>query len=140
VLCLEVVLRPFRSAGAEERSIDSFDSRMTAQGPVPHCRTAGGGHPRRLRLLDDPRIALTESKEQDFPSPGGAARILTMAKELYLTCTDCKSEFLADMQMDESSLSVFEGNSQECPSCGALTSLTHETAVFRDEAPSKARL
>jgi DNA-directed RNA polymerase subunit RPC12/RpoP len=60
-----------------------------------------------------------------------------MAKELYLKCTDCKSEFLADMQMDESSLSVFEGNSQDCPSCGALTRLTQETAVFRDEVPSK---
>jgi hypothetical protein len=63
-----------------------------------------------------------------------------MEKELYLKCTDCNSEFLADMQMDENSLSVFEGNSQECPSCGALTRLTRETAVFRDETTSEARL
>ena len=63
-----------------------------------------------------------------------------MAKELYLKCTECGSEFLADMQMDESSLSVFEGNSQDCPSCGALTRLTQATAIFRDEVPSKAGL
>lgn len=82
----------------------------------------------------------TGGRNEDFPSPEGAARIVAMAKELYLKCTDCKSEFLADMQMDENSLSVFEGNSQDCPSCGALTRLTRETAIFRDEVPSRARL
>jgi hypothetical protein len=76
-------------------------------------------------------------RNEDFPSPDGAGRIVTMATDLYLKCPDCKSEFLADMQVDEGSLSVFEGNSQDCPTCGALTSLTRETAVFRQEAPTK---
>jgi hypothetical protein len=56
-----------------------------------------------------------------------------MTTQLYLKCPQCKAEFLADMQLEEASLSVFEGNSQDCPSCGAETLLTQETASFRDE-------